>query len=212
MACDRLLTSGMELSPCVSNSGCSIYIKSAKVLLAIVVLVAIACPGSRASVFTWDGGGGDNNWNTGTNWVGNSAPPSGSSTNDFHFAGSLRLTPNAQAAYSINSLTFDSGASAFTIGGSTLTIGAGGVSNNSTNTETINNVITLGAAQTWNAASGNLAFGGNINNAGFLLTVSGASNTTVSGVISGSGGLTKNGAGTLTIGGANTYTGATTGN
>jgi autotransporter-associated beta strand protein len=178
-------------------------------VLAIAALAALPVA-SRASVFTWDGGGGDDNWSTGTNWVGNSAPPTGSSANDFHFAGSLRLAPNAQAAYSINSLTFDSGASSFTLGGSTLTLGGGGVTNNSTNTETINNAITLGAAETWNAASGNLAFGGNINNAGFLLSVSGASNTTLSGVISGSGGLTKNGAGTLTIGGANTYTGATT--
>jgi len=51
---------------------------------------------------------------------------------------------------------------------------------------------------------------GAVTNAGYLLTIGGTGNTTVSSAIDGSGGLTKNGAGTLTLSGTNTYTGATT--
>jgi fibronectin-binding autotransporter adhesin len=117
------------------------------------------------------------------------------------------------ANWSINSLTFNNGAGAFTLGstgGFVLTIQGGGITNSSTSTETINNAITLGTAQTWSATSGALTFGGNITNGGFLLTISGGSNTSASGVISGTGGLTKSGAGTLTLAGTNTYSGGTT--
>jgi autotransporter-associated beta strand protein len=173
------------------------------------------CSGQFAHAQTWDGGGGDNLWNNGGasgNWTG-AAAPANNGTADITFGGSNRLTPDMDANWSISSLTFDSGAGAFTLGstgGFTLTIQGGGVTNNSTSTETIDNAITLGAAQTWNATSGNLSFGGNIDNGGFLLTISGGSNTSSSGVISGSGGLTKNEAGTLALSGPSTYTGATT--
>ncbi len=49
-----------------------------------------------------------------------------------------------------------------------------------------------------------------IDNDTFLLTVSGASDLELSGVISDTGGLTKAGAGKLTLSGTNTYTGLTT--
>jgi autotransporter-associated beta strand protein len=57
-----------------------------------------------------------------------------------------------------------------------------------------------------------LALSVNLDNGGFLFTESGAGDVTISGVISGTGGLTKTGAGTLTLSGAsaNTFTGAMT--
>jgi autotransporter-associated beta strand protein len=62
-------------------------------------------------------------------------------------------------------------------------------------------------------AGDKLTLGGNVSGATFTLTVDGAGDTELDGVLgTTSGGLTKNGSGTLTLGGssANTFTGATT--
>ena len=74
--------------------------------------------------------------------------------------------------------------------------------------------ITLTAAQAWSNNSSNTLTtvgtqNGNLVNGGFLLTVDGIGNTTISNIITGTGGLTKNGTGTLVLGGTNTYSGNT---
>jgi autotransporter-associated beta strand protein len=138
---------------------------------------------------TWDGGGGDNNWSDATNWVGNVAPGNGYSLT---FAGSMQLTPNMDGSYSINGVTFSNNASSFVIStanSSILTL-TGGVTNNSANTQTLNVPISMSAPQIFNAASGNIAIGGAISDAG--------------------GGLIKVGDNILMLLGTNTYTGNTT--
>lgn len=111
---------------------------------------------------------------------------------------------------------------------------ANGVLNNDDNAQTFNVSIRLftatgvagaGAAQTFNAAGGDLIFSGNhpagrstVDNNGGTLTVDGAQDVTIGiagatyGDLVGAGGLLKTGAGTLTLGGsaANTYSGGTT--
>lgn len=64
---------------------------------------------------TWDGGGSDNNWSTGANWVGNTAPTSGDTLKVDLTDGSLRSTVVLDASTEINVLRFGSGADAFTI-------------------------------------------------------------------------------------------------
>ncbi len=172
---------------------------------AIIPLTVLSSPE------VWGGLGGDNNWSTGANWVSGFSPGPG----DFvTFAGTTQLTPNMESSYSISSLAFSNNAGSFNIGtpGDNLTITASGVANNSTNAQNLNVPVYLTtAAQTLNAAAGDLTLGQTLDNGGNLLTVTdGGHNTTVSGVLSGSGGLLKTGNGTLTLGGANTYSGPTT--
>ncbi len=167
-----------------------------------------------AATNTWVGLGGGN-WSANADWVnfaGNFAP--GLAGDTLVFAGSAGLTSTMNNSYSITGLTFTNGAGSFNIGtsGGTLTITSSGVTNNSANAEILNvPVLLTNAAQTLSAAAGNLTLGQSVDNGGNLLTVAdGGFNTTISGPVTGNGGLTKTGSGTLTLGGANTYSGATT--
>lgn len=160
----------------------------------------------------WAGGSGsDNNWSSNPNWNTVAAP--GWAGDSVAFGGGTRLTPLMETNYSVMGLTFNSGASSFTLGASAsrfLTLTGSGITNNSTASQSVNIPLSLGAAQTLNAAAGSLTFSQNITNNGNLLTVSGNSNTTVSAAITGSAGLVKAGTGTLTLLGTSSYTGTTT--
>ena len=160
-----------------------------------------------ANNVTWDGGGADNKWSLNTNWSTDIGP--GYIGDSITFSGSTQPTPDMDANYSVTSLAFDGAAGAFTLGsstGSTLTSG-GGMVNNSASEQTLNMPVVLTAAQTFNAASGNLTLNTNITLGANTLSVDGAANTTISGLISGTGGLTKNGSGLLTLPNANVFSG-----
>lgn len=165
-------------------------------------------PSASGATITWIGGGTTDSIYDAANWSPLKVPAAG---DVLIFGGSARLAPDLGSDLSIGSITFNSTASAFTLGGiGTYQIGSGGITNNSTSLERILNNITLTAAQSWNAASGVLSIGGNVATGGFSLTINGTSDTTISGILSGTGSLTKSGAGTLTLSGANTFTGGTT--
>src|SRR5688500_1222711 len=108
-----------------------------------VGVMLFAAPTLQAANFTWDGGAllGPQ-WSRDNNWVGDTAPPS-DGTADLFFTGSDRLDAEADANWSIRSLTFNSGASPFAIQGSTLTTGTGGISNNDNTPQTVFNNIVL---------------------------------------------------------------------
>ncbi|QYM79384.1 autotransporter-associated beta strand repeat-containing protein [Horticoccus luteus] len=167
----------------------------------------------------WDGGAGTGNWSDATNWSTNLLPPNGSA---IQFDGALQTTVNTQADRNIGTLTFNAGASAFTLNNNTLTLAttSGAVLvNNSSALQTINSNLQNSGTVTYSSAAGALLFGGNIaisNSASSrTLTFLATNNITVSGVIANgstatAAKVTKTGAGTLTLSGANTYAGATT--
>lgn len=111
----------------------------------------------------WTGAGGDNNWSTAANWNLGIAP-SPSDNYAITFQGSTRPNPNAEQPYSLYGLYFATAAGSFNIGGSTLTIGDGGIamdsSVSSVNPQTISCaglVLTSStSAQSWSISSGGL--------------------------------------------------------
>lgn len=128
--------------------------------------------------------------------------------------------PNVNVAANAGAYTLQSTG----LGATGLTL-AGGITNNSTNRQTINFTgsgavgITLSAAQTFNAGSGGLSFGANtgVNLNGNALTIqgtgTGANAVTLGGVVSGAGAgsaLNKQQSGTLVVNAAATYAGPTT--
>ncbi len=155
---------------------------------------------AAAPSFTWSGAAAgaqasDPNWTTGTNWAGGIAPGTAANADITYAAGpTVATATTVNTNYAVNSLTFQAGAPAYTVTNSndaTLTVGAGGITQASANTQTLSVPTVLGAAQTWNVSdpAGTLAH---------------------TGVISGAGGITKTGAGTLELSGVNTFTGGTT--
>jgi autotransporter-associated beta strand protein len=168
-----------------------------------VVLTALPS-GTRV----WDGGGGDNNWTTAANWVGNVAPSAGA---NLVFGGNVQQTSNNNfaAGTAFRSITFTNGG--FTLTGNAVTLTGAG--SDITNTSGANRITLQGVTAAANpliitSSVGTLTLSGPVNDGGGV-TVAGSGNTVINGVISGGGGLTKQGAGTLTLWGANTYTGAT---
>lgn len=96
-------------------------------------------------------------------------------------------------------------AGATTVSGGTLRVGAGALPGTTAVTVAGGATLDLTTAQT----IANLAGAGSVTLSGGGLTTGDANSTTFTGVISGSGGLTKTGSGTFTLSGANSYAGGT---
>jgi fibronectin-binding autotransporter adhesin len=162
-------------------------------IAALGLIFAAAVSPAQAAVDTWLGNTSVS-FSNAANWLSGTTPASGDSL-IFGAAGSsgATLADNlfTQGSYNISGITFNAGASAFTInnntGGFTLT---GPIADNATNLETINDNFAL---------SGNQTVGPTLA----------AGSLTVGGLISGGGSLTMNGPGLLTLNNFNTYTGGT---
>ncbi|HSV14978.1 MAG TPA: hypothetical protein VLI90_12030, partial [Tepidisphaeraceae bacterium] len=111
-------------------------------------------PRAGAAINTWTGGSATgNNWSDPANWGGTA--PANNGTAAIVFAGSTRILPNIDTAFSVLSVTFNGGTSLMSQTGSNLTIGSGGITNNSSAVQDFGNAfVILGTSQTWNAASG----------------------------------------------------------
>ncbi len=188
-------------------------------------------PPGLGRTLTWTGSA-DVNWSTAGNWV-SAPPPSAVDTAIFNSAGAAAQPINLGTGAAIGAIVFDTASvGAFTLGAGainsqTLTLSnAGTITLNSTVTspQVFNSALILGtdgSARTFavsnNSSSAGLTLAGNITGStgtgAKVLTLAGAGNTTVNGVIadgvSGTLGITKSGAGTLRLAAANTYTAAT---
>jgi len=185
--------------------------------VAFVLLAVLGGTQANAATITWGNVG--TNFATGANWLGGTAPANNTTTDIGAFTnGTVTNNPVFTANRSINGLQFNSGTAAWTFTGSggphTLTLGSGGITNNSANTQTFSASglqLALGSNLAFAATSGALAINSAVNLGAQTLTLSGASaGSTISGQISGTGGLIKTGANTWTLTASNTYTGATT--
>jgi autotransporter-associated beta strand protein len=129
-------------------------------------------------------------------------------------AGTLSLTGNLSGGSAISV----GGASVFTQGSASIISGTSSFTQNSSGTSTLAGANTYTGATTISAGTLEIAatgllgggnYSSNIANNGTLL-VGSNSNQNLTGIISGTGALTKNGSGTMTISRENTYNGATT--
>ncbi|MFA6960694.1 MAG: autotransporter-associated beta strand repeat-containing protein [Opitutaceae bacterium] len=188
----------------------------------LLVLTAASLAPFAAAQTTWDGGGADNTWATPGNWNNDTAPTSGGTT-AVQLAGSVRTSIDVAAPFTLQALTVNAGAGAFTLSGSLLTLNGTSpdsgstIRNSSSNLLTINNDLQLTAGSGIYANSGDITLKGNIDLNGQTIRLLAAGSTraiTFDGVISGtSTSFAYNGfsgsAGVFNVNAANTYTATT---
>lgn len=119
-------------------------------------------------------------------------------------AGGLSVTANSANAVTINSVIANNGTGPVSLAKS----GTGTLVLTATNTYTGSTSILGGTLEISGAGSLGATYDAGITNNGSLVYNSSA-NSTLNGVISGLGSITKSGTGTLTLAGANTYSGVT---
>jgi autotransporter-associated beta strand protein len=163
----------------------------------------VIAAGTLATAATYSGG------NSRIATVGSSLNfdgPAGGTVTNGNIGTLYNITFNGTASGANNNGTTN--AASYTLtgngGGASVTLN-GGVNNNSSNLQTVNSNLTIGANQTFNAAGAGLTFGGTIETNGKTLTVDGANNTSFGQMNNSPNtgtGLVKNGGGTLTLTGA----------
>ncbi|HUL54896.1 MAG TPA: autotransporter-associated beta strand repeat-containing protein, partial [Opitutaceae bacterium] len=177
---------------------------------AVAAFLIAAAPLHSATVI-WDGGAGTGAWGTGTNWSTNVVPATTDSLvfNAAAANNQYAITLGGNRTAAGVSFSNAAGTNAFTFSGNTLTINAGGITNNDELTQTFSSAVTVNSAQTWTAMGG-LAFT-NVTLSSNL-TQSGTANISIGGTLTNSGGsrtITNNTAGTATINNINLSNNAT---
>lgn len=157
----------------------------------LAAIFPLGMQSAGAAIETWTGA--TTTWNTAGNWTGTNLPPVSGDSLVFGVAGAGGTTLNndlTSAAFTVAGITFNAGASAYTINGNAFAL-TGGITNSSTAAQIANNAITLGGNQAFNvsSAAGTLTLGGAISGTGLTLTTAGgagagvATNTIFTGAV-----------------------------
>lgn len=168
----------------------------AGLLLGLVLLVS---PFVQAQTKRWDGGGGNNRWNTNNNWNSNGQPNSSATVIfDNTYVGTLPSTIQLRGNRTANILTFDTGDTLALINGTgsrALNLYSG----------QINRTVGSSGTQSLEFSYLDLQANG-------VFDINGSGTFTIESVIRNEGGtwsVTKTGNGTLILAGTNTYGGGT---
>jgi hypothetical protein len=123
------------------------------------IMAALCLLGTSVYAQTWTSTAGGN-WSNGANWSTTPDAPANDGTAAILFnSAPATLTSAVDTPYSIGGLTFGSSTGYWTISGSRLTLGAGGIINNGApaggGVIAIGNPLTIGASQTWDPGEQN---------------------------------------------------------
>lgn len=173
-------------------------------------LLLLHCTTTNAATKTWDGGSpSSGNWMTAENWVGNTAPVAGDSLVFPASAPWASNTNNFPSYTAFGLLTLHS--NAYKIYGNAVAL-TGGITSDSS--ASFYPEIRVEANQTITSSTSGrrLDLFGDVNLNDFTLTLSGTGDTSLYGIMSGTGDILKTGAGLASLTGTenNTYTGTTT--
>ena len=146
--------------------------------------------------YTWDGGGGTDSWNTGSNWSRSTDDNKTPATNSWvAFGTGVQTTIDLRNNRVVNGMRFDAGSASFNIGNgqaNTLTF-SGAVANSIA-------FIQQNSANNQSITTGTVALSRNT-----VADMAGAGNLTISSALTGTGNLVKeNTGGKLILSGANT--------
>ena len=179
----------------------------ATALGALLLFVAMAAP-ALAEDAVWGSGNPtpppiDGNWNSGGNWVGGIAPVNAGDTATFNTSTITSL--ELSGTVTIDSMTFNSGASAFTIDtiGNSFSFVGVGIVNNSNQTQTIRNVVGGSTNFLNSSTAGNVTLINDFSGFTSFLNSSSAGNATIMNINGGSGGGVTNFRNTSTAANAN---------
>lgn len=175
--------------------------------IAVLAACFCVCVAAQADTNIWSGAGGDNVWTNPGNWFGVYSPTNVSQFTNVTATINFNVSTNTAGIL----LSDTPGSVTITNTAYNMTLSGGYGINVQTGSLTLNvGTGTLGAAQSWVVATGAvLNVGASVSKSTFLLTMTNDGTAAVSGIISGTSGLTKSGAGRLTLGGLNTYSGNT---
>jgi fibronectin-binding autotransporter adhesin len=168
----------------------------------------------------WSNSGGNSLWSNNNNWNPTVVPNVGADILFDNTYVNSAQTIDTAASRTVRSISFDAPVN-YTLNNNTLTFNNGGVpgfsgiavtQTHGTATDTINSNLALNnAINIRNNSTGALSLTGTVATSTNTITLDGTgTNTTLSGIISGSGAIIKNDSGTDTLSAANIYSGGTT--